>query len=59
MPTSISRNEEKVSLRKYEDYNNGTKTLSKNPNPKYTICSLTKNKPREQTSFINLLCGTL
>ena len=39
----------------YGDYNSGTCTLSKNPNPKYTLASLTKNKSREPNSLITLL----
>jgi hypothetical protein len=37
MPTSTDSDREKASLRKYGDYNSGTKTLSKNPNLKYTL----------------------
>ena len=35
-PTSMGGVEEKVSLTKERDYKDGTKTLSQNPNPKYT-----------------------
>jgi hypothetical protein len=40
MSTYIGGDRKKVSLIKYEDYNSGTRTLSKNPNPKYTLTSL-------------------
>ena len=35
-PKSTSGIKEKVSLTKERDYKGGTKTLSQNPNPKYT-----------------------
>ena len=37
MPIYMGSDREKVLLRKYGDYNSGTRTLSKNPNPKYTL----------------------
>ena len=43
-PTSIGRVEEKVSLIKERDYKGSTKTLSQNPNPKYTQRALNHQK---------------
>ena len=53
MATSIGDNKEKASLRKYGDYNSDTRTLSKNPNPKYTLAlSHTKNNQEKTIAFI-------
>jgi hypothetical protein len=37
MLTSKGRHKEKVSLKKYGDYNSDIRTLSRNTNPKYTL----------------------
>ena len=52
-PTSTSGIEEKVSLTKGRDYKGGTKTLSQNPNPKYTKKALNHQKhvTRENLNF--------
>ena len=50
MPASTGDEREKISLRKQGDYNSGIKTLSKNPNPNYTLTSLS---PRIEKPFSN------
>ena len=60
MPTSTGGDREKASPRKYGDYNSSTWTLSKNPNPNYTLTSLSPRINLEKNpSLIILYCGTL
>ena len=47
-PTSTGSVEEKVSLTKGRDYKSSTKTLSQNPNPKYTQKSSQSPEARDQ-----------
>ena len=47
-PTSMGGVQEKVSLTKGRDYEGGTKTLSQNPNPKYTQKSSQSPEARDQ-----------
>ena len=55
MPTSTGGDREKVSLRKQGDYNSGTRTLSKNPNPNYTIISLSPRINLEKNPSLIIL----
>ena len=63
MSTSTGSDKEKALLRKYGNYNSGTKTLSKNPKPQiHPNLSLTMRiKPRETTFFnlFSMLFGTI
>ncbi len=52
MSTYIGGDKKKVSLIKYGDYNSGTETLSKNPNPKYTLTSLSLKITKRNPSLI-------
>ena len=54
MSTSIGNDRESFTI-KYEDYNSSTQVLSQDPNPKYTLSSLTKNK--SNLLYLHQLCS--
>jgi hypothetical protein len=58
MYTSTIGDMEKTLLQKKGDYNNDTRTLSRNPNPKDILTSLSPRINEDYKSLFILYCGT-